>query len=199
MLTADLVAYQDTAYAAGFLDTVERVASVEAAVADGSSRLTETVARMLHKLLAYKDEYEVARLMLSPEATAAAEAVGGPGAKAAWRLHPPLLRRLGLEHKLEIPTWTAPGFRTLQRGKRLRGTPLDPFGRTPLRRLERELPVEYRSVVERLLRHLQPGNLDEAVAIAGLPDQVRGYEDIKLRRIDQYREELSERLARYEA
>jgi indolepyruvate ferredoxin oxidoreductase len=199
LLAADLVAYQDAGYAAGFLDTVERVAAAEAAAVAGSNRLTETVARMLHKLLAYKDEYEVARLMLSPEATAAAEAVGGPGASVAWRLHPPLLRRLGLEHKIEIPTWTAPGFRALQRGKRLRGTPFDPFGRSPMRRLERELAAEYRSVVDRLLRRLTSGSLDDAVAIAALPDGVRGYEDIKARRVEQYRRELAERLARYES
>lgn len=201
LLTADLVAYQDTAYAERYLDTVERVARAEAAVATdpgGSSRLTEAVARMLHKLLAYKDEYEVARLLLGPEGRAAAEAVGGPGATVAWRLHPPLLRRLGLEHKVELPAWTAPGFAALQRGKRLRGTPLDPFGRTPLRRLERELPDEYRTVVYRLLARLSAANLDDAVAIASLPDQVRGYEEIKLARIEAYRRELSERLARYE-
>jgi indolepyruvate ferredoxin oxidoreductase len=191
----DLTRYQDRAAAEQYLDTVERVADAERAAVPGSTALSITVARMLHKLMAYKDEYEVARLMFAPEALAAAEAVGGPGATVAWRLHPPLLRSLGLDHKLEVPAWTAPAFRTLQRGKRLRGTPLDPFGRTPLRRLERQLPNEYRDAIEQLCRRLRPDNLDEAVAIAALPDQVRGYEDIKLARIGPYRQELAARLS----
>jgi indolepyruvate ferredoxin oxidoreductase len=197
MLTADLVAYQDPDYAAGFLDTVERVAGAEARVAPGSARLTETVARNLHKLLAYKDEYEVARLMVGPEAQAAVQAVAGPGATVAWQLHPPLLKALGLHHKLAFRTSLAPAFKALQRGKRLRGTAFDPFGRTELRRLERELPVEYRSVVDRLLAGLDADRLDQAVAIAALADQVRGFEDLKLRRIAEYRSQLADHLARY--
>jgi indolepyruvate ferredoxin oxidoreductase len=199
MLAADLCAYQDAVLAESFLDSVAEVDRAEARVDPESTRLTATVGRMLHKLLAYKDEYEVARLMVSPEATAAVEAVGGPGAKASWRLHPPLLKRCGLDHKIELGPWTAPAFKALQRGKRLRGTPLDPFGRTPLRRAERRLPEEYRAAVERLVAGLAADNLDEAVAIAALPDHVRGYEALKERRIDEYRSDLALRLSRYEA
>ena len=102
MLAADLVDFQDEAYAHTFLDAVGEAASTEQRVAAGSTRLTEAVARGLHKLMAYKDEYEVARLMLLPEAQATADAVGGAGATFEWHLHPPMLRALGMKSKLTL-------------------------------------------------------------------------------------------------
>jgi indolepyruvate ferredoxin oxidoreductase len=196
MLAADLVGFQDERYASRFLDDVAEAARAEQRVAPDSTRLTEAVARGLHKLMAYKDEYEVARLMLLPETQATADAVGGPGAVFAWHLHPPMLRALGMNDKLTIGRWGRPAIRALRRGKRLRGTALDPFGRTEIRRLERALPGEYVDAMRTVYARLTADRLDEAVAIAELPDRVRGYEHLKLRRIGEYRRELADRLAR---
>jgi len=197
LLAADLVGYQHERYAATFLDTVERVAAAEHHVAPGSSRLTQTAARSLHKLMAYKDEYEVARLLLLPEAIAAAEAVGGRRAVVTWHLHPPLLARLGVHHKLKFGPWSRPLLHALLLSKRLRGTPLDPFGRTPLRRTERALPGEYRAALDLVLRSLSADNLEIAIALAQLPDHVRGYESLKRRRVDEYRAQLNDALQQF--
>ncbi len=195
MLAADLVGYQDEAYARRFVDDVERAARAERDVDPSSTRLTEAVARSLHKLMAYKDEYEVARLMLLPEARRAAEAVGGRGARVGWKLHPPLLKALGRADKLTFASWTAPAFSALRSAKRLRGTAFDPFGRTKMRRTERALPEEFRAALDVVFEHLDRSTLDQAVAIADLPDLVRGYEDLKLHRVAEYRAQMSAALA----
>ncbi|MDH3294047.1 MAG: indolepyruvate ferredoxin oxidoreductase family protein [Acidimicrobiia bacterium] len=208
MLTADLVDYQDLAYAWSFLDFVTETREVERALTGdpvgglpSSSTLTMAVARNLHKLMAYKDEYEVARLMLGPEGRAAAEAVAGPGARITWHLHPPMLKALGLDDKIEIGQWATPAIKALRSGKRLRGTRFDPFGRMEMRRGERSLIDEYRSAMTQVLRSLTPGGndarLDAAVAIANLPDRIRGYEDLKLRRIADFRAQLSASLQEF--
>ncbi len=197
MLAADLVAYQNEAYARRFLDAVADTATHEQRVVPGSRRLTEAVARSLHKLMAYKDEYEVARLMLLPEGEQAAQAVGGAGAAVTWRLHPPMLKALGMDSKLAIGTWAKPAFAALRRGKRLRGTPFDPFGRTEMRRLEASLPDEYLATMATVFDSLTPDRLDQAVHIAGLPDMIRGYEDLKLRRVAEYRAAVEAALVTY--
>lgn len=196
MLTADLVAYQDRAYADRFLDLVERAACAEARVNDGEL-LRLAVARGYHKLLAYKDEYEVARLMLCDDGLAAARAIGGDHAKVLWHLHPPTLRAAGLKRKTKFGPWARPMFGALARAKRLRGTPVDPFGRAAIRVLERQLPVEYANAMEQVCHHLTEANLATAVELAGLPDRVRGYEDLKARRAAAFRHELSEGLAAF--
>ena len=192
---ADLVGYQSTAYAGRFLDAVADARRHEQAVVPGSSRLTEAVARNLHKLMAYKDEYEVARLLLLPEGEQAAQAVGGPDAKVSWHLHPPMLKALGMDSKLELGAWSKPAFAALRRGKRLRGTRLDPFGRTDMRRTEAALPGEYLDTMAGLYAELTADRLDRAIDIARLPDLIRGYEDLKLRRIADYREAVAAALA----
>jgi indolepyruvate ferredoxin oxidoreductase len=110
-----------------------------------------------------------------------------------------MLAALGLEDKISVGAWAEPGVRLLAKGKRLRGTPADPFGRTEMRRLERELPGEYVEAVDRTLAVLSAENLDRAVALAGLPDRVRGYEELKLRRIGEYRTALAGALAELDA
>ncbi len=192
MLAADLVGYQDKTYARSFLD------SVAEANGHGSSELTVAVARNLHKLMAYKDEYEVARLMLGPEGQAAAEAVGGPDAQITWHLHPPMLKALGLDNKIDVGRWVTPAIKALAAGKRLRGTRFDPFGRMEMRRIERELIDEYRSALATVYQNLTSGRgrIEEAIAIAELPDQIRGYEHLKLQRIATYRLEMTEALTK---
>jgi indolepyruvate ferredoxin oxidoreductase len=161
--------------------------------------LTEAAARHLHKLMGYKDEYEVARLALLDESQARYRDVGGPDTEVTYHLHPPMLRALGMDRKIKFDKTGEPAFKVLRRMKRLRGTKLDPFGYAEVRKVEREMIPEFESALDTLAERLSPTNLDEAVAIASLPDQVRGYEDIKLRRAEPYRDELAARLARFTA
>ncbi len=195
MLSSDLTDYQSASYTEDFLSFVAEVADAEEDL-DGWY-LTETVARGLHKLMAYKDEYEVARLLLEPEAVTNAEAVAGPGARLVWHLHPPFLRALGMKRKLKLGRWARPLLVALRLAKGLRGSPLDVFGYAKVRRCERRLPAEYRQAIRTLLRVLDEINRDEAVEIADLVDGVRGYEDIKLRRVETYRAELTQRVASF--
>jgi indolepyruvate ferredoxin oxidoreductase len=183
----ELIAYQDRAYAADYAAFVARVLAAEPA---GSTRMTEAVARGLHKLLAYKDEYEVARLHLDPAERARIAAEFGEDAKVRYKLHPPLLRALGMEEKIAVaPAAMDPAFRALRRMKRLRGTRLDPFGRTEIRRVERALPGEYRALVGRGLAALaaDPAVYETVVELCELPDVVRGYEEVKLRGVAVFR------------
>jgi len=201
MLTGDLIAFQNVAYAEQFVADVEQAAAVEARMHSTTGTFTLTVARSMHKLMAYKDEYEVARLMLLPEADRTAADVGGAraGAKVSWQLHPPMLSALGLDRKLSISTKTRPAMAALRAGKRLRGTRLDPFGRTKMRRTEAALPDEYRRSLAVLAQTTRPDQLDAAIAVAGLPDMIRGYEDLKVRRIAEFRTAMSTALAQFES
>ena len=194
---ADLVAYQSAVHAARFLDRVESVARAEQAVDGTSVRLTAEVAHGLHRFMAYKDEYEVARLLLAPEAQLAARSAGGSARGAVWHLHPPLLRALGMKRKLRFGRWSRPLLRVLAAGRHLRGTALDPFGRAHVRRLERALIAEYEQAIEAILAALSAETLDEAVRIAGLADRVRGFEDLKVKRAGEFRAALSQSLSGY--
>ena len=124
----ELVAYQDAGYARRYAELVRRVHVTEQERTPGHTELTEAVARQLFKLMAYKDEYEVARLHLDAVEQAKLQAEFGEGAKVYFMLHPPLLRALGLERKLKLGAWFVPVFRRLYAMRRLRGTRLDPFG-----------------------------------------------------------------------
>lgn len=192
-LAADLVGYQSASYAQRFRMVVADARTAEQAVAPDATGYTAAVARNLHKLMAYKDEYEVARLLLEDAARAGYEAVGGASTTVTYHLHPPMLRALGLDRKLKLRRTAAPTMRALRFGKRLRGTPLDPFRWADVRRVERAMVPEYIAAVRTLNRRLAPANLDASTEIASLPDQVRGYEDLKLRRAAAYREELAQR------
>ena len=192
----ELIAYQSEAYAREYADFVSRVARLEAERTPGRTGLSEAVARGLHKLMAYKDEYEVARLHLDAAVAAELASRFGPAVRVHWNLHPPLLRALGLKRKLKLGTWFTPAFRVLRAMRGLRGTALDPFGRAAVRRVERALPGEYRAMIETALARLEASTHDAAVAIAELPDQVRGYEEIKLDSVRRYREQAKELLAK---
>ncbi|GAA4841582.1 indolepyruvate ferredoxin oxidoreductase family protein [Actinomycetospora corticicola] len=180
----ELVAYQDAAYARSYAEVV-------GGLVDGPPALAEAVAVGLHKLMAYKDEYEVARLSLDPAFGVSVRAEFGADSRISWKLHPPSLRAMGLRRKLTLGPWFRPGYVSLRAMRRLRGTPLDPFGRAEVRRVERELVAEYRALVPRLVELAATGAVDRAVAIASLPDMVRGYEDVKLANVARYREALA--------
>jgi indolepyruvate ferredoxin oxidoreductase len=185
----ELVAYQGPDYARSYVEFVRRVAEVERARVPGESSLAQAVARSLFKLMAYKDEYEVARLHLKPEMAQALAAEFGEGARIQYYLHPPLLRALGLRRKIALGRWVELLFRALVAMRRLRGTALDPFGYARVRRLERALVGEYRAMVERTLADLGPETHARAVRVARLPDWVRGYEGVKEQGIARFRAE----------
>ena len=193
---AELIDYQSVRYAQRYADAVRSVLEREI---DGRTAMTEAFAIGLHKLMAYKDEYEVARLHLDPVERARLTAEFGEGAKIRYKLHPPMFRAMGLDSKLTLGPWFDPAFRTLRRMKRLRGTKLDPFGMPKVRRVERALPGEYREYVERALASLEPRTYDAAVELCALPDVVRGYEDIKLRNVETFRARAAELLERMES
>ncbi len=178
-----LIGYQNAAYAQRYRDAVERVRRAEAPF--GSDRLTEAVARNYFKLLAYKDEYEVARLHCDPAFRAQIEADFEGDFKVRFHIAPPLLahpdpitERIS---KRVFGSYMFAVFRWLAAFKRLRGTRWDPFGRSEDRRLERTLISEYEEGLARLCAELTRDRLDLAVAIAALPEQIRGYGPLKRR------------------
>ena len=194
LFAAEVVRFQNRALAGHYLDGVAEFAAIERSVNPGSAALTAAVAAGLFKLMAYKDEYEVARLLLDPDGHAPVADVAQPGDRLAWRLHPPTLRAMGRKTKIALPVkrWR-PLMAMLAKAKRLRGTPLDPFGRAKVRQEERRLPREYLTA----LRHAVNGattneHLQTAQAIAEAADLVRGYEEIKLANIAKFRSRLAQ-------
>ncbi|MCW3013644.1 MAG: Indolepyruvate ferredoxin oxidoreductase, partial [Solirubrobacterales bacterium] len=197
----ELTAYQSAAYAARYSAFVARVADAERARCGEAGPVAEAVARQLFKLMAYKDEYEVARLHLDPVERARISAQFGEGAKVVYHLHPPMLRALGMDRKLKLGPWFDTGFKALRGMKRVRGTKADPFGRAHVRRVERALIGEYETLVEAALERLGPDAHSLVAELCDSPDMIRGYEDIKLDNVERWRAhtaELADRLARGE-
>ena len=186
---AELHRYQNLKYARRYL------ALVQVAAARGSDDLTEAVARGFYALLAYKDEYEVARLLVDTARTQA-EAVSGDGARVRFYLHPPLLRAFGLQRKILLGAWALPFLRALCSLRGLRGTPLDIFGYAHVRRVERRLVGEYEETIRELVAQAGDAALDTVIEIASLPDLVRGYEEVKLTNVARYDERRAELLER---
>ncbi|GAA0712473.1 indolepyruvate ferredoxin oxidoreductase family protein [Dactylosporangium roseum] len=192
---AELVRYQDARYARRYEDLVELTRRAEDRLGTGGE-LTAAVAEHAFTLMAYKDEYEVARLALDAEIGAAVEEAFGTGARASWMLHPPSLRALGVRRKLRFGPHSRPVLRVLSGMKRLRGTGLDPFGRAEVRVVERRLVADYLADIERLVTTLTPASYDVVAELAALPGIVRGFEDVKLRAVTTYDERRRELLAR---
>ncbi|MBW0093226.1 indolepyruvate ferredoxin oxidoreductase family protein, partial [Pseudonocardia sp. KRD-188] len=180
----ELISYQDADYAARYLDVVLDVAARERARLGDPAALsiTREVVRNLFKLMAYKDEYEVARLHLrsSREHRASGMFAGSPVVR--YNLHPPVLRALGMRNKISVRArWMDPAFTALTRMRRLRGTRFDPFGRDRVRVEERRLVGWYTDLVLGAMDELRLQNRAAVLDLARLPDDIRGYEDIKLR------------------
>jgi indolepyruvate ferredoxin oxidoreductase len=188
----ELIAYQNATYARRYVDFVRQVAQVEAERAPGRRGLAEAVARQLYKLMAYKDEYEVARLHLDAAVRAQLQAKFGSKIRLYWHLHPPLLRALGLKKKIRLGAWFTPAFGLLRAMKGLRGTAFDVFGYAQVRRVERALIDEYRQHIETALVRLTPVTHPTAVALAELPDEIRGYEHLKLDNVARFREKVAQ-------
>jgi indolepyruvate ferredoxin oxidoreductase len=148
--------------------------------------LAATVARNYAKLLMFKDEYEVARLYSSPRFRRELEAQFEGDYTVSVLLAPPLLARRGpdgLPRKMRFGRWVFPVLRVLAAVRRVRGTPLDPFGYTRERRIERALPADYAATIEAILPGLDAGRLELAEQIAGLPASIRGFGHVKLRNL----------------
>jgi len=193
-----LMGYQSAAYAANYRAFVERVRAAEAPLS--STRLTETVARYLFKLMAYKDEYEVARLHTDPAFTKRIADMFEGDVKLVHHLAPPMLAKMNDKGELvkrAYGPWMRRAFGLLRRFKGLRGTPLDPFGRTEERRTERALIEEYRACIEELLSTLTSENLKLAVEIAAIPEEIRGYGHVKARHLDGAREKWRDLLVQW--
>ncbi|WP_323782141.1 indolepyruvate ferredoxin oxidoreductase family protein [Thalassovita sp.] len=162
-------------------------------------RLKEAVAKGYHKLLAYKDEYEVARLLLDTKSKADSEFEGDFTMK--FHLAPPILAKKGYKgrpQKREFGPGMMRMFRLLARMKRLRGTPFDPFGRSEERKMERALIQQYETDMVKLAQTLSPDAMDAAVALAELPLQIRGFGPVKAQnevKASKQREALWDRIA----
>ncbi len=182
----ELIAYQNAAYARRYIDDVKRVYAAEQAACPGQSALSENFARYLFKLMAYKDEYEVARLHLKPQARAAQRAQFGEQARFYYHLQPPLFKALGLKRKIKVGAWFDAVYRLLCAFKGLRGTPFDIFAYDRVRRVERDLIAQYRRLVFAALEDLSAQNHARAVKLAALPDLIRGYDTIKLDNVDRF-------------
>ncbi len=178
-----LVAYQSKAYARRYLRLVEQVRGAEAHAVPGSMRLTETVARNGFRLLACKDEYEVARLFGEADFQRALNAAFEGDFKVRLHLASPLFSRpdpvTGEARKRSFGPWILPVLRLVAMLKVLRGTPLDPFGRSAERRMERALAADYEHTVGMLIRQLRADNHELACEIANLPDHIRGFGPVK--------------------
>jgi indolepyruvate ferredoxin oxidoreductase len=188
---ADLTGYQNAAYASTYAEDVRRVTDLatERAGEEAGTEIALAYARGLHKLMAYKDEYEVARLHLDPAEQAKREREFGAGAEVSVLLHPPVLRAMGMKRKIKLRR-SAPVL--------FRGLRADVFGMARVRRVERELVGEYRDLVRAALARLTPATAGAVAEIAGLPELIRGYEDIKLARVAEFRERARTALARLE-
>jgi indolepyruvate ferredoxin oxidoreductase len=194
MRLGELMEFQDAAYAERYLDRVVAISEREREVMPGRTDLTVSVVRGLYKLMAYKDEYEVARLLLKDQwAERLRQTFVQP--RVRYNLHPPFLRDRGLRRKLELGGWFRPVLRLLVPMRRLRGTRLDPFGGTEVRRLERELVGWYERLVDEIVRELSPATYQAWVDLAGVPERIRGYEQLKVRSARSAREHVERRLA----
>jgi indolepyruvate ferredoxin oxidoreductase len=184
---AFLTAYQNKRYARRYRKWVDKVRAAEAEKAPGLSGLAEAVARYLFKLMAYKDEYEVARLYTD---TSFFERVKGSfdgDLRFEFHLAPPLLAKkdptTGEPKKMTFGPWMLKAFRVLAKFKVLRGTPLDIFGYSEERRTERKLIADYEALLDRLMAELTPYNHQTAVALASIPEKIRGYGPVKARHL----------------
>ena len=180
---AFLTDYQDAAYAKRYADRVTQVRSAEAKAMPGITELTEAVARYYFKLLAIKDEYEVARLYAESDFTQRVAAQFEGEYKLTFHLAPPVFNKpdpvTGVPKKSVYGPWMMKAFGVLAKMRRFRGTALDVFGRSEERRMERALIGEYETTVAEILTKLTPQNHATAVELASVPEHIRGYGHVR--------------------
>jgi indolepyruvate ferredoxin oxidoreductase len=196
-----LASYQNAGYAKRYLDLVERVRVTETAKAPGDKALTEAVAKYLFKLMAYKDEYEVARLFTDGSFARQIAAAFDGDLKFEFHLAPPLFARkdpnTGRPAKMSFGSWIQFAFRLLAKFKFLRGTLFDPFGYTQERKTERKLVADYVATLNELMHGLSPQNRALAVAIASIPEKIRGFGPVKARSLTAAKAEEAVLLTRW--
>ncbi len=196
-----LADYQDAAYADRYRARLTEIAGLETKLSGEPGALTEAVAKTYFQLLAYKDEYEVARLYTSTDFLATLKENFGNDYKLRFHLAPPLLSRTdpetGRPSKIEFGQWMLPVFRLLSRLRRLRGSWLDPFGYTAERRMERGLIVEYENLLDELLQGTTAARLAQAIELAGLAARIRGFGPVKVASVARYRKDLEAAWARF--
>jgi len=195
-----LTAYQNAAYAKQYQSLVEQVRAAESKlIGQGALKLTEAVAKYYFKLMAYKDEYEVARLHSDPAFRQRLAAMFEGDYKIKYHLAPPLLAPKdanGHLIKREFGSWVGWVFPLLAKFRFLRGTVLDPFGHTEERKTERTLIAQYRELITGLLTTLSPENLSIAVGLASIPEDIRGYGHVKERHLRNAKQKESELLSK---
>ena len=192
-----LTGYQDSAYAGVYQDLVERVREAEAAKGLGN-KLSTAVARYYFKLMAYKDEYEVARLYTDGRFALQLKSQFEGDFKLKFNLAPPLFAKKDAKGhlvKAEYGSWMWTAFKLLARLKGLRGSAFDVFGYTAERKMERALIAEYREMIEALLPSLDAGNIAAAVELASLPEHIRGFGHVKEKAVAAFREKKAALLA----
>jgi indolepyruvate ferredoxin oxidoreductase len=191
-----LTAYQNAAYAARYRAALAPLDSA-AVAADTRAALRATAAQALYRIMAYKDEYEVARLHAASDLPARIAAQTGGTTRLRYHLAPPMLPGTdsrGRPKKRAFGAWMTTGFRLLRHGKALRGTPFDPFGRTHERRAERDLIARYEGIIAALAATVTEEKADEAVALLRLGGEVRGYGPVKAAALARVENEWSARL-----
>ena len=194
-----LTGYQNVAYAEQYRAFIAQVQKAEAA-ATGKTALTETVARYLFKLMAYKDEYEVARLHTDTTFLDRVNGMFEGDFKLHYHLAPPIIAKKNSKGQLQKQKFgpgMLTGFKMLAKLKGLRGTALDIFGRTEERKTERALIGEYRASIEEVIGSLTAANHATALEIASLPEQIRGYGHVKERNLAAARVRWAELLAKW--
>lgn len=195
----DLISYQSVRYARDYVEFIVEVASRAQTIGPASREgVMHGAIRNLHKLMAYKDEYGVARLQIQPSFHANVRGLFTGRPRLAYNLHPPLLRALGLKKKIRLGEWFTPGLRVLALLKGLRGTPFDVFGYTTSRRTERSLQRWYRDTLSHALECCTPATYGLVEEIASAPEMIRGYDDIKLRAVTATKTRVNDLLARLE-
>ena len=200
-LADELAAYQDSAYAQRYRDLVRQARQAELRVGNGSEAFSMAVAEQGFRLMAYKDEYEVARLYAAPEFRASLEKQFSSTEKLSVWLSPPLMSRIdpatGRPKKRRFGPWIFTAFAGLAKLRGLRGTPFDPFGYTRERQSERELVAGYFRMIENLSRLVGKHNYEAAAALAQLPAEIRGYGPVKHAAIVKYEKDNAAMLERF--
>ena len=200
-LERDLVDYQNVAYGERFRNLVDEAQAADKRLEKDDRALTATIARYLHKLMAYKDEYEVARLYTDGSFKRALETEFEGDLKLEFHMAPPIFGRqdpkTGRYRKRRFGGWMMHGYALLARLKFLRGTPFDPFGYEPHRRIERALIDEYAETMARVLSDIDLPRYDTAVQIAAWPEGIRGYGIVKEEHLEKTRAHLANLMESY--
>jgi len=200
---AFLTDYQNASYGERYRALVERTRVVESGKVPGKSELTEAVARYLFKLMAYKDEYEVARLHAEHTWSKVKQEVAGDNLHLEFHLAPPAFARrdpaTGELRKISFGAWVMPVFRVLAKLKFVRGTPFDPFGYAAERRIERALIEDYEAMLDEILDKLTAENHHLAVGLAAIPEKIRGFGHVKMRHLKAAKADEAALLERFRA